>query len=70
MKAYIDVERCKGCGLCIENCPRGAIALTQHMNTGGYVYAAVETKKCVGCGICYTVCPDGAFSILNEGGDD
>ncbi len=68
MKAYLDSERCKGCGLCIENCPRSAIGLTLNMNTGGYNYVAVDTEKCIGCGICYTVCPDGAFSILNEKG--
>ena len=66
VKAFINSERCKGCSLCVINCPRKAIVLSDNLNSGGYKYPEVDRTLCVGCGICYTVCPDGAFSILEK----
>jgi len=63
MKAYVDKERCKACGLCIINCPKNAIDMTSELNSSGYKVVSVEHEKCIGCGICYTVCPDGTFWI-------
>ena len=28
-KAVVDVERCDGCGMCVEKCPTGAVVLTK-----------------------------------------
>ncbi len=64
MKAIPNIERCKACGLCILNCGKGALALSEELNKAGYKVIAVDEEKCVGCGICYTVCPDGVFSIV------
>ena len=68
MKAYIDKNRCKECGLCVANCPRQAITISTELNEAGYRHAVVDTEKCIGCGLCYIVCPDGAFSILETEG--
>jgi 2-oxoglutarate ferredoxin oxidoreductase subunit delta len=32
----IDGERCKGCALCIDFCPRGSLLLSAQLNLKGY----------------------------------
>lgn len=63
MKAKTKGELCKGCGLCIMNCPKKAISHSGNFNAGGYDMVVVDEEKCIGCGICYTVCPDYVFEI-------
>jgi 2-oxoglutarate ferredoxin oxidoreductase subunit delta len=62
-KAKVDPEKCKACGLCMDTCAKGAISMTDEINTRGYKHVAVDESKCIGCGICYTVCPDAVFTI-------
>ncbi len=61
----IDVERCKGCGYCINACPKKALS---KVIVEGKLYPSVEVdySKCIACGICYQVCPDYVFSITRE----
>lgn len=63
-KVKLDVERCKGCYLCIANCKIGAISLSDYTNRKGVVTVKVDQEKCVQCGCCYTMCPDLVFEIL------
>lgn len=65
-KLYIHGQSCKGCGCCIEECPRGALALSGAINSKGYATVQVDTDRCICCGICYTVCPDYVFEIREE----
>lgn len=63
-KIMLDTQRCKGCYLCIENCPVGAISLSGETNNKGVITVTVDQEKCVGCGNCYSMCPDLVFEIL------
>lgn len=63
MKAVVDKERCKECGICMYYCPKKVILMTEELNSRGYRHIQVAEEGCIGCGICYTVCPDGVFSI-------
>ena len=58
-----DPVRCKGCGYCINACPKGAIRVSDHVNAKGYNTIVVDEEKCVVCGTCYRVCPDYVFEI-------
>jgi uncharacterized protein len=49
LKPEVAEKSCTGCGVCAENCPEDAIALT-----GGK--AAIDPAACIGCGECLTVC--------------
>ena len=62
-KVYTDTDRCKGCGLCVNFCPKGAITQSDQANAKGYNYVEVDDEKCIRCGACYRVCPDYVFEI-------
>ncbi len=56
---------CKGCGLCIEKCPKKCIAWSKVL--GVYGTPSVEsTDECIGCGICQMVCPDTAINVVRK----
>ena len=63
-KLILNVERCKGCYLCISNCKKGAISLSDYTNKKGIKTIQVNQEKCVQCGNCYTMCPDLVLEIL------
>jgi 2-oxoglutarate ferredoxin oxidoreductase subunit delta len=61
----IDIDECKGCGLCIEACPPKVIHLGERLNHYGYRTAVYAGAGCTGCGICFMVCPEpGAITVL------
>lgn len=68
-KMILAADYCKQCGLCVANCPRGALRFGEDFNKGGYKAVVVDEEKCVKCGICYTVCPDIVFQFVEEGGE-
>jgi 2-oxoglutarate ferredoxin oxidoreductase subunit delta len=58
---------CKGCGLCVEACPKKVIQLTpERLNLKGYHPAEMISEGCNGCGICAIVCPDAAITVYRE----
>lgn len=76
-QVHIIADRCKGCGFCIEYCPRGVLAEAEVFNVKGYhPPEVVKGDECVNCGLCELICPEFAiFSTLleereaNHGGD-
>lgn len=60
----VDTEKCKGCGVCVVNCPFNVIALSKEVNSKGYNYLKmVDPEKCTGCTNCATVCPDAVITV-------
>ena len=64
-KIEVDFERCKGCMLCANFCPKKIISASTELNSKGY-YPAYQTEpdKCVGCAICARMCPDVAITVF------
>lgn len=61
----IDIDECKGCGLCVEACPPKVIGIREGLNHYGYRPAVYMGSGCTGCGICFMVCPEpGAITVL------
>ncbi len=67
-KVIIDVNRCKGCGLCINVCPTKILILTHdRFNAKGYHPVMVtNSENCIGCGSCATICPDVVFTVYRH----
>jgi len=60
----IDAEKCKGCGLCIEFCPRKVLGFSKDItNKKGYSPAVPLTENCVGCASCAKMCPDSVITV-------
>jgi len=53
----IDAEKCTGCGLCIPNCPEGAIQIIDGKAR------LVSDLLCDGLGACLGHCPEGAITV-------
>jgi 2-oxoglutarate ferredoxin oxidoreductase subunit delta len=58
-------DRCKGCELCIQVCPKGIVKLrTNRLNSKGFHPAGVdEMDRCIGCAFCAIICPDSVIEV-------
>lgn len=67
-RIVVDETYCKGCGLCVNACPKGIVALdTTRINAKGYHPAHLtDESKCIGCASCATMCPDVAITVYRE----
>ncbi|MDP3790411.1 MAG: 4Fe-4S binding protein [Candidatus Omnitrophota bacterium] len=57
-KVKINKDKCKGCYLCVVNCPNGCIKIAAELNMKGIKPVFFSSTKCTGCGLCATMCPD------------
>ncbi len=62
----IDIEKCKGCEICISACPQEVLALSKEVNRKGYHYAIKVNSACTGCVNCAIVCPDAVITVYRE----
>ena len=60
--AVIDMSRCIGCGMCVENCAYNAIELIEDRRFG--LVASINQALCKGCGACSGNCRCSAIDIL------
>jgi len=58
--ALVTLNRCIGCGKCIQVCPFQAI---QEVTIRGALKAEVIETVCQGCGVCNATCPQGAIQL-------
>jgi 4Fe-4S ferredoxin len=67
----LDKNKCVGCGVCMEICPREAIQVTRTPKAEGKKArpptVALSPEKCHYCGMCEAICPFGALSIKVNG---
>jgi 2-oxoglutarate ferredoxin oxidoreductase subunit delta len=60
----MDLERCKGCELCIPACRPGVLAMSapDEVNAQGNRYPLLFAG-CTACRACREVCPDFVFEV-------
>ena len=64
-RAIFNEERCKGCGLGVDACPKGIVAISKdRMNSKGYRPAELtDPSQCIGCAFCARMCPDVCIEV-------
>ena len=64
-KLTFQVDRCKGCELCVMVCPKKILALDTHtVNKKGYHPACiVDQSACIACASCAKTCPDSIITV-------
>jgi 2-oxoglutarate ferredoxin oxidoreductase subunit delta len=69
VKGWIEVSEkyCKGCELCIAQCPQNVLALdTERLTPKGFHPVYIIKDGCTGCAICAIVCPEAALTVYRE----
>ena len=56
---WIKTEDCVACGVCVDECPVGAIVMEKEA-------AVINEKTCIRCGKCHDVCPQEAVRHDSE----
>ncbi|MBN1260049.1 MAG: 4Fe-4S binding protein [Anaerolineae bacterium] len=64
----LNIDRCKGCGLCTHVCPVNILVLSPDtFNAKGYHPVTVtDMEQCIGCASCATICPDVVFTVFRR----
>lgn len=67
----LNKEKCVGCGVCMEICPKEAIQVTRTPKQEGEKAKPptvnISKEKCHFCGMCEAICPFGALNIEIDG---
>jgi 2-oxoglutarate ferredoxin oxidoreductase subunit delta len=64
---HLLTDECKGCGYCIEFCPKKVLEESEEINARGvHPPKIVDEDKCAVCGFCTAVCPDFAIFVVEK----
>jgi NAD-dependent dihydropyrimidine dehydrogenase PreA subunit len=57
-RVIIQVDDCKGCGLCVDACPVNVLDFAEGLNAMGYRPSHYKGIGCTGCATCFYTCPE------------
>ena len=68
-KIRVDPDLCKGCGICIEFCPKKVYKFSEKYSKKGVKNPVAERiDECIGCQLCELMCPDMAIEVSEDEG--
>ncbi len=53
----VDLEKCNGCGTCVDTCPVGVFEMQDNKSV------PVKKEECLACRACEVQCPSGAIEV-------
>jgi len=60
----VEKDKCKGCELCVQFCPKKVLKMSDDINAKGYHYSVLfDEANCIGCATCGLVCPDVCITV-------
>ena len=64
-KVTFNTDLCKGCGHCVDVCPKKILVLAKDTinQKGQYPAEMTDQEKCIGCAFCATMCPDCVITV-------
>ena len=64
-KLTFKSDDCKGCGLCVDVCPKKVLALSKDKinKKGHHPIEAAKPEDCIACAFCATMCPDCIITV-------
>lgn len=65
MRIDVDEEKCTGCGICKESCPKGPKIWNVNQKA-----VATNLRYCHLCTICASKCPEDAITIVRDAPND
>ena len=67
VEIHIIKDQCKGCGFCIQFCPRDALEKSEEINRKGIRPPKIKDEtRCVACSFCTSICPDLAIFVVEK----
>ena len=54
----VDVDKCTGCGTCVDVCPAGVFELVEGKSS------PVNVDECLACLACESQCPENAIEVI------
>jgi pyruvate/2-oxoacid:ferredoxin oxidoreductase alpha subunit/NAD-dependent dihydropyrimidine dehydrogenase PreA subunit len=68
-KPFVFPQFCKGCGRCIDACPKHCIELGTEINPAtGLIPIVLNLEYCNGCGLCFSACPE-PYGLMPRNGE-
>lgn len=58
----VDLEKCTGCGTCVDTCPVGVFELSDA--SGETKSEPVNESECIVCRACEVSCPEEAIEVI------
>ena len=64
-KVTFETDICKGCGLCVNACPKHILQIAKDkINKKGHSPAeCIDESLCIGCASCAVMCPDCVITV-------